>query len=108
MYFIVVYWVWLFFGWLCFNVSYLVLGLGVIDFVGSGVVYFVGGFVGFWGFIIEGLRVGRFDVFGNFVLMRGYNVILVVLGIFLLWFGWFGFNLGSFDKILVVYSNIVD
>lgn len=105
---IVAHWVWSPSGWLCPNASHLVLGSGAIDFAGSGVVHLVGGFAGLWGSIIEGPRVGRFDAFGNPVSMRGHNATLVVLGTFLLWFGWFGFNPGSFDKILVAYPNTVD
>ncbi|KAA8549394.1 hypothetical protein F0562_001078 [Nyssa sinensis] len=57
---------------------------------------------------IEGPRVGRFDAFGKPMTMRGHNATLVVLGTFLLWFGWFGFNPGSFDKIVVAQPNTAD
>ncbi|KAI3806314.1 hypothetical protein L1987_22213 [Smallanthus sonchifolius] len=79
-----------------------------IDFAGSGVVHLVGGVAGLWGALIEGPRVGRFDAFGKPVQMCGHNVTLVVLGTFLLWFGWFGFNPGSFNKILVSYPDSFD
>ncbi|MFS8022360.1 putative ammonium transporter, ammonium/urea transporter [Helianthus anomalus] len=65
----------------------LLFGSGSIDFAGSGVVHLVGGIVGLWGALIEGPRVGRFDAFGKPVQMRGHNMTLVVLGTFLLWFG---------------------
>ncbi|KAK7813826.1 ammonium transporter 1 member 3 [Quercus suber] len=102
---IVAHWVWSSSGWLSPSSSDLLLGSGAIDFAGSGVVHLVGGIAGFWGSFIEGPRVGRFDVFGKPIQMRGHNATLVVLGTFLLWFGWFGFNPGSFDKILVAYPN---
>ncbi|KAI5675015.1 hypothetical protein M9H77_05965 [Catharanthus roseus] len=102
---IVAHWVWSSSGWLCPSSSSLLFGSGAIDFAGSGVVHLVGAIAGFWGSIIEGPRVGRFDAFGKAVSMRGHNATLVVLGTFLLWFGWFGFNPGSFDKILVPYPN---
>ncbi|OVA02677.1 Ammonium transporter [Macleaya cordata] len=102
---IVVHWVWSSTGWLSPNSSELLFGSGAIDFAGSGVVHLVGGIAGLWGAVIEGPRVGRFDVFGKPVSMRGHNATLVVLGTFLLWFGWFGFNPGSFNKILVPYPN---
>ncbi|KAM3306113.1 ammonium transporter 1 member 3 [Capsicum chacoense] len=105
---VVAHWLWSSNGWLSPNSSYLLFGSGAIDFAGSGVVHLVGGIAGFWGSIIEGPRVGRFDAFGNPVKMRGHNATLVVLGTFLLWFGWFGFNPGSFDKILVPYPHMVD
>ncbi|KAM7258233.1 hypothetical protein ACFE04_013974 [Oxalis oulophora] len=100
---IVSHWVWSPEGWL--NPNNLLFGSGAIDFAGSGVVHLVGGIGGFWGALIEGPRVGRFDAFGKPVGMRGHNATLVVLGTFLLWFGWFGFNPGSFDQILVAYPN---
>ncbi|KAG5238342.1 ammonium transporter member [Salix suchowensis] len=101
---IVVHWVWSSSGWLSPS-SETLFGSGAIDFAGSGVVHLVGGIAGLWGSFIQGPRVGRFDAFGKPVPMRGHNATLVVLGTFLLWFGWFGFNPGSFGKILVAYPN---
>ncbi|KAF3322207.1 ammonium transporter 1 member 2-like protein [Carex littledalei] len=72
---------------------------GVIDFAGSGVVHMVGGIAGLWGALIEGPRIGRFDHAGRSVALRGHSATLVVLGTFLLWFGWYGFNPGSFTII---------
>ncbi|CAD5174981.1 unnamed protein product [Musa acuminata subsp. malaccensis] len=77
---------------------------GVIDFAGSGVVHMVGGIAGFWGAFIEGPRIGRFDHEGRTVALRGHSASLVVLGSFLLWFGWFGFNPGSFVTIFKSYG----
>ncbi|MFS8022361.1 putative ammonium transporter, ammonium/urea transporter [Helianthus anomalus] len=94
-------------GWFNPASTSLLFGSGSIDFAGSGVVHLVGGIVGLWGALIEGPRVGRFDAFGKPVQMRGHNMTLVVLGTFL-WFGWFGFNPGSFNKILVLYPDSFD
>ncbi|KAK4368446.1 hypothetical protein RND71_012238 [Anisodus tanguticus] len=105
---VVAHWLWSSNGWLSPNSSSLLFGSGAIDFAGSGVVHLVGGIAGFWGAIIEGPRVGRIDAFGKPVKVRGHNATLVILGTFLLWFGWFGFNPGSFDKILVPYPHMVD
>ncbi|XP_072963544.1 ammonium transporter 1 member 2-like [Typha angustifolia] len=77
---------------------------GVIDFAGSGVVHLVGGIAGFWGALIEGPRIGRFDRNGRALILRGHSGTLVVLGTFLLWFGWFGFNPGSFLTIFKSYG----
>ncbi|KAL5213362.1 hypothetical protein ABZP36_024209 [Zizania latifolia] len=78
---------------------------GVIDFAGSGVVHLVGGIAGLWGAFIEGPRSGRFDAAGRTVEMKGHSASLVVLGTFLLWFGWFGFNPGSFLTISKIYGE---
>ncbi|CAN6443041.1 unnamed protein product [Victoria cruziana] len=104
---VVAHWIWSTGGWAnpSYNGGSLLFGSGAIDFAGSGVVHLVGGVAGLWGAIIEGPRVGRFDAFGQPVAMRGHNATLVVLGTFLLWFGWFGFNPGSFVKILVPYAS---
>lgn len=105
---VVAHWVWSSTGWLNPRSTTLLFGYGAIDFAGSGVVHLVGGIAGLWGALIEGPRVGRFDAFGKPVQMRGHNATLVVLDTFLLWFGWFGLNPGSFNKILVSYPDSFD
>lgn len=65
----------------------------------------VGGIAGLWGAFIEGPRIGRFDRTGRSVALRGHSASLVVLGSFLLWFGWYGFNPGSFFTIAKGYGN---
>ncbi|ERN12937.1 hypothetical protein AMTR_s00050p00217870 [Amborella trichopoda] len=67
----------------------------------------VGGIAGLWGALIEGPRIGRFDHAGRMVTLRGHSASLVVLGTFLLWFGWYGFNPGSFLKIAVPYTSTI-
>ncbi|KAL7153235.1 hypothetical protein ABFS83_04G153000 [Erythranthe nasuta] len=105
---VVAHWVWSSSGWLSMSSSSLLFGSGAIDFAGSGAVHLVGGVPGLWGALIEGPRVGRFDSFGKPLAIRGHNATLVVLGTFLLWFGWFGFNPGSFAKIVVAYPNTLN
>ncbi|KAL6194662.1 hypothetical protein ACLB2K_035743 [Fragaria x ananassa] len=103
---VVSHWIWSPDGWAsAFNTGNLLFGSGVIDFAGSGVVHMVGGIAGLWGAFIEGPRIGRFDHSGRSVALRGHSATLVVLGTFLLWFGWYGFNPGSFNKILVSYGG---
>ncbi|XP_073124219.1 ammonium transporter 1 member 2-like [Henckelia pumila] len=80
-------------------------GSGAIDFAGSGVVHMVGGIAGLWGAYIEGPRIGRFARSGRSVALRGHSSSLVVLGTFLLWFGWYGFNPGSFLTINKAYTT---
>ncbi|CAM8979719.1 unnamed protein product [Rhodiola kirilowii] len=102
---IVSHWVWSGDGWASATHSDLLFGSGVIDFAGSGVVHMVGGIAGLWGAVIEGPRIGRFDKTGRSVALRGHSASLVVLGSFLLWFGWYGFNPGSFLTILKGYGT---
>ncbi len=64
------------------------------DFAGSAVVHAVGGFAGLAGAIILGPRLGRF-IDGKSVPLPGHNLPLAALGVFILWFGWYGFNPGS-------------
>ncbi|KAH7517463.1 ammonium transporter 1 member 2 [Ziziphus jujuba] len=103
---IVAHWFWSGDGWASPGRSdNLLFGSGVIDFAGSGVVHLVGGVAGLWGALIEGPRIGRFDHQGRSVALRGHSGTLVVLGTFLLWFGWYGFNPGSFLTIAKVYGQ---
>ncbi len=68
---------------------------GFVDFAGSTVVHSVGGWVALAGALMLGPRIGRFDEKGQVQDIPGHNLVLATLGVFLLWFGWFGFNGGS-------------
>ncbi|XP_022938104.1 ammonium transporter 1 member 2 [Cucurbita moschata] len=103
---IVSHWFWSADGWAsAARPSNLLFNSGAIDFAGSGVVHMVGGIAGLWGALIEGPRIGRFDRSGRSVALRGHSASLVVLGSFLLWFGWYGFNPGSFLTISKSYND---
>ena len=74
--------------------------IGFVDFAGSTVVHSVGGYVGLAGIIILGARKGRFvqdPVTGKTKAreIQGCNIPMTVAGVFILWFGWLGFNGGS-------------
>lgn len=68
---------------------------GFMDFAGSTVVHSVGGWVALAGVIVLGARKGRFDKDGHPQDIPGHNLLIATLGVFILWFGWFGFNGGS-------------
>ncbi|MCL9782478.1 ammonium transporter [Vibrio sp. S4M6] len=68
---------------------------GFMDFAGSTVVHSVGGWVALAGVIVLGARKGRFDENGEPQDIPGHNLLVATLGVFILWFGWFGFNGGS-------------
>jgi Amt family ammonium transporter len=78
-------------GWL----SSLPFGVGAVDFAGSGAVHAIGGFVGLAGAIVLGPRFGKYDKDGKPRAIPGHSIVLAALGVFILWFGWFGFNPGS-------------
>ncbi|MDR2367952.1 MAG: ammonium transporter, partial [Deltaproteobacteria bacterium] len=69
--------------------------LGFIDFAGSTVVHSVGGFVAMAGAIVVGPRLGKYSSDGVARAIPGHNLSLAALGVFILWFAWFGFNCGS-------------
>jgi Amt family ammonium transporter len=69
--------------------------LGFHDFAGSTVVHACGGFIALAGAIILGPRIGKYTKDGKSVAIPGHNLTYAVLGVFILWFGWFGFNPGS-------------
>jgi Amt family ammonium transporter len=66
-----------------------------IDFAGSGVVHLVGGTAALAGVIAIGPRIGRYGPNGEVRPMPGHSLLLATVGVFLLWFGWYGFNGGS-------------
>jgi Amt family ammonium transporter len=69
--------------------------LGFVDFAGSTVVHSVGGFVGMAGAIVVGPRLGKYGPDGKARAIPAHNLALAALGVFILWFAWFGFNCGS-------------
>ncbi len=79
---VVVFWTWGG-GWIADQ--------GFLDFAGSGIVHMTGGIVGLIGAMMVGPRVGR--EFGS--PPKPHNMFLATLGTFILWFGWYGFNVGS-------------
>ena len=69
--------------------------MGFMDFAGSTVVHSVGGWAALMGIILIGARKGRFDKDYDEKRFSGHSIPLAALGVFILWFGWFGFNPGS-------------
>lgn len=67
---------------------------GFTDFAGSTVVHSVGGWAALSGALILGPRLGKY-VNSTVKPIIGHNLPLATLGVFMLWFGWFGFNGGS-------------
>jgi Amt family ammonium transporter len=68
---------------------------GVRDFAGCGVVHMVGGLCALIGAAMVGPRIGKFNKNGTPNVIKGHSVPFVVIGTFILFFGWFGFNPGS-------------
>ena len=69
--------------------------LGFLDFAGSGVVHLCGATAAFTGVLFLGARRGKYGPNGEVNALPGCNMPLATLGMFILWFGWFGFNGGS-------------
>jgi Amt family ammonium transporter len=70
-------------------------GMGMRDFAGSTVVHSVGAWAALAGVILIGPRKGKFTKDGKVHVIPGHNLVLTSLGVFILWFGWYGFNAGS-------------
>ncbi len=69
--------------------------LGFCDFAGSTVVHSIGGWLALSGAITLGPRIGKYGPDKKPRAIPGHNITLAALGVFILWFGWFGFNPGS-------------
>ncbi|QHQ61720.1 ammonium transporter [Anaerocolumna sedimenticola] len=85
--------------------------LGFHDFAGSTAVHMVGGIAAFIGAKILGPRIGKYDKKGKSKAIPGHSLTLGALGVFILWFCWFGFNGGSTvsatgDDVLASMGNI--
>ena len=77
--------------WSPWNGGFLAEQFGMLDFAGSSIVHQTGGIIALVGAMIVGPRVGR--VFGE--PPAPSNLMMASLGTFILWFGWYGFNVGS-------------
>lgn len=86
-------------GWLMNGdeTSFMMTTFGVTfhDFAGSAIVHSVGGVLAFVGAIALGPRLGKYGKDGKSRAIPGHNLMAAALGVFILWFGWFGFNPGS-------------
>ena len=88
--------------------------LGFHDFAGSTAVHMVGGVAALVGAMMLGARIGLFEKDGNSKAIPGHNIVIGALGVFILWFCWFGFNGASttamstdadLTKASLVYMN---
>lgn len=77
-------WMWNSQGWLA--------QLGAIDFAGSIVIHMVGGVTALIGAMILGPRIGKYGKDGKVNAIPGHSITLGALGVFILWFAWYGFN----------------
>jgi len=93
---VITHWAWSENGWLA--------NLGFVDFSGSAVVHITGGSAALVGAILVGPRIGRFKN-GRVFPLPGHSVVLVTLGYFLLWFGFFAFNAASEGGIAGIDYN---
>jgi Amt family ammonium transporter len=82
-------------GWLSTLGKNFGLGHGHVDFAGSSVVHMTGGVIAFVGAKMLGPRHGKYNKDGTANAIPAHNIAMVVLGTFILAFGWFGFNAGS-------------
>mmetsp|Transcript_4664 Transcript_4664/g.10395 ORF Transcript_4664/g.10395 Transcript_4664/m.10395 type:complete len:540 (-) Transcript_4664:265-1884(-) len=101
---VIVHAVWSGTGFLSPHNANPLFGVGVIDFAGSGVVHATGGITAIIAAKILGARRGRFfDEAGNKLetpkTFKAHSIALQTLGSFILWFGWYGFNVGSAKSI---------
>ena len=93
---VVVHWGWDTNTWMgAFTDGETWLGNGYVDFAGSGIVHTVGGIAGLMGAIAVGARLGKYGPNGEVRAIPGHNISIATIGMFILWFGWYGFNAGS-------------
>lgn len=116
---VIVHWLWSTTGWASMNRlnGALLFKAGVIDFAGSGCVHMTGGVAALCGSVVLGPRIGRFrPAAGNGKLRRvetlyqpsDFSKAWFVLGILLLWFGWYGFNPGSALAITPYTDTVIN
>ena len=93
------HWIWQTDGWLT--------QLGFVDFAGSTAVHVVGGFAALMYATLVGARHGKYNADGSSNKIPGHSKLFAVLGVFILWMGWFGFNAGSTLAITGESANMV-
>jgi Amt family ammonium transporter len=86
--------------------------LGFHDFAGSTAVHMVGGVAACVGAYMLGPRIGKYDSSGKPAAIPGHSLTLGALGVFILWFAWFGFNGGSTvsatgDETLTLIGSVI-
>lgn len=86
------HWIW---GGGALSAGHLFGDKGFYDFAGSTVVHSVGGWLALTGAIVLGPRLGKYGKDGTVHAIPGHNFGQMMLGVFILWLGWFGFNPGS-------------
>ena len=82
-------------GWLSTLGKNFSLGHGYVDFAGSSVVHMTGGVTALAGALVLGPRIGKFNRDGTPNAIPGHSIPMAITGVFILAFGWFGFNAGS-------------
>ncbi|HEX5471158.1 MAG TPA: hypothetical protein VFW73_04695, partial [Lacipirellulaceae bacterium] len=97
-------------GWLAQLGTNFGLGHGTVDFAGSSVVHLQGGVIALIGGWLIGPRLGKYNEDGSINPIQPHSIPMVMLGTFILAFGWFGFNPGSTlagtdDRIAIVAVN---
>lgn len=93
------HWIWQTDGWLT--------QMGFVDFAGSTAVHVMGGFAALVYASILGARDGKYNTDKSVNHIPGHNKLFAVLGVFILWMGWFGFNAGSTLAITGESANVV-
>jgi Amt family ammonium transporter len=93
------HWIWNENGWLAEK--------GMIDFAGATVVHSLGAWVGLAGALMLGPRLGRFDAEGKPTKLHGHNLVMAVIGVLILIFGWFGFNGGSVQSVDASVATVI-
>lgn len=93
------HWIWQTDGWLT--------QMGFVDFAGSTAVHVMGGFAAIVYAGILGARNGKYNTDKTVNHIPGHNNLFAVLGVFILWMGWFGFNAGSTLAITGESANVV-
>jgi Amt family ammonium transporter len=94
-------------GWLSQLGNSQNLGLGYVDFAGSGVVHAVGGAAALAGCLVLGPRIGKYGPNGEPRTLAAHSIPLAMLGCFILLFGWFGFNAAStFSVVDIQFATV--